>query len=145
MQGNYFKKVFQFCLIFNLLTYRVEERYAYEHRIKVPSFHIRQDAIAHFKKFGDSCLNHCLFEYLLKLNNDISVRKPRYFENSYEHRIKLRIAIAIMQISNEMKWSKKDVFDILEQNNQLNVTYLYERIIASCSSSQDILEYLLEV
>lgn len=71
---------------------------------------------------------------LLKRHLSLTNKKPRYFENTTEHRIKLRIAICIfLYVTNAAKPDCSifpEIWNILlNENNQLNITYIYEYIL----------------
>ncbi|KAM7362421.1 uncharacterized protein ACRADG_013119 isoform 2-T2 [Cochliomyia hominivorax] len=73
------------------------------------------------------------FEESLDYHIELSKKKPRYFENSNEHRIKMRIAFCINCFFSlcDYKEINYSVLDkmwniIINENNQLNITYFYE-------------------
>ncbi|XP_014099541.3 uncharacterized protein [Bactrocera oleae] len=87
-----------------------------------------------------------LIELLNKLEV-LSSKRPRYFENSIEHRLKMRILNAvislIMQSNGECGFSEDILKLLLNHNNQLNITYIYELLVAKCISNDDIIIKLL--
>ncbi|KAI8130849.1 putative methyltransferase TARBP1 [Lucilia cuprina] len=83
---------------------------------------------------------------LLKYHMHLTKKKPRYFENSNEHRIKLRIAICIYYGCNNMYKTaiSVDILDqiwniLLNENNQLNIVYFYEHILAIYEMREEVI------
>lgn len=81
---------------------------------------------------------------LLKYHSDITKKKPRYFENSNEHRVKMRIAICIYHYFENKPNTNKDVLDriwniILMENNQLNIVYIYELILGKKEFRENVI------
>ncbi|XP_037950654.1 uncharacterized protein LOC119681513 [Teleopsis dalmanni] len=88
-----------------------------------------------------------IFSTLLKQNNNITCKKPRYFEHSMEHRLKLRIATTLVcNMENpNLKLNYDDLWQILlKQNNQLNVTYMYELLTAYFTPNIQVIKSQLE-
>uniref|UniRef100_A0A0A1WE94 Probable methyltransferase TARBP1 n=1 Tax=Zeugodacus cucurbitae TaxID=28588 RepID=A0A0A1WE94_ZEUCU len=83
-----------------------------------------------------------LTELLNKLEV-LSSKKPRYFENSVEHRLKMRISNAVISLMTQSKGestcSEIILSLLLNHNNQLNITYIYELLVAICISNGDII------
>ncbi|KAH8244642.1 hypothetical protein KR026_003595 [Drosophila bipectinata] len=65
---------------------------------------------------------------LLNMNNELSRKKPRYFANSKEHRRKMRIAKAILDLSNQ--WMPELWDALLCPSDQLNISFMYEYLVA---------------
>ncbi|XP_054732953.1 uncharacterized protein LOC129240907 isoform X1 [Anastrepha obliqua] len=85
---------------------------------------------------------------LLDIYKTLSIKKPRYFENSMEHRLKMRIANAIfLKIqSNTEFWNEDLLLLVLKYNNQPNVNYMLELLVAKCAPDDKfILDKLNEV
>ncbi|XP_030376227.1 uncharacterized protein LOC115625341 [Scaptodrosophila lebanonensis] len=79
---------------------------------------------------------------LLTINNELTDKKPRYYENSKQHRIKMRIARSILKITaNRRYWSEHLWAAMLALNEQLNVSFMYEYSVALQLPS---LEFLVE-
>ncbi|EDW83416.1 uncharacterized protein Dwil_GK22831 [Drosophila willistoni] len=101
----------------------------------------RQMCIPHIQL----CLSNedlcCLCNKLLNINNEMSQKKLRYFENSKEHRIKMRIASSLLRINMEGRcyWSNDLWVALLEPSNQLNICYMYEALVARTLPSDDLL------
>ncbi|XP_037806459.1 uncharacterized protein LOC119600362 [Lucilia sericata] len=81
---------------------------------------------------------------LLKYHMELTKKKPRYFENSNEHRIKLRIAICVYYGCNNINIVGGDILDqiwniLLNENNQLNVVYFYEHIIGKYEIREEVI------
>lgn len=71
---------------------------------------------------------------LIQKSIDISVKKPRYFKNSLQHRLKLRIAIALAVLYRKESlrfWDARLLNTVFEENNQIDVTMIAERVIAT--------------
>ncbi|XP_017493321.1 PREDICTED: uncharacterized protein LOC108381414 [Rhagoletis zephyria] len=85
---------------------------------------------------------NAILNELLSMHKALSIKKPRYFENSMEHRIKMRIAKAISTIiykSNINFWNE-DLLNLpLNYNNQLNINYVYELLVAKCAPDGDVI------
>ncbi|XP_055837829.1 probable methyltransferase TARBP1 [Episyrphus balteatus] len=81
---------------------------------------------------------------LINESKNISIRKPRYFENSKHHRLKLRIAqaLTILNHQSKYKWYDYYLYAILHENNQTNVTYMYEFIVATSISQQVLINQM---
>ncbi|XP_012158049.1 uncharacterized protein LOC101448557 isoform X3 [Ceratitis capitata] len=70
----------------------------------------------------------------------LSLKKPRYFENSVEHRMKMRLLRAIISLMPHARVSNEEIYDLLlNYNNQLNITYMFEILVAlaTCDSDDD--------
>lgn len=84
-------------------------------------------------------------DYILHLVNQhklISKKKPRYFANSYEHRLKIRIALGLANANKDISFISDDLMDslwsiLLDENNQLNISYFYEYIVGTLGPSKD--------
>ncbi|XP_075148280.1 uncharacterized protein LOC142222166 [Haematobia irritans] len=109
---------------------RIEESYRVKHIGQIDTS-LRKIWLLQISLHSDV---HYLFS-LIKRHKDISRKKTRYFANSYEHRIKMRIALGIAAcISSGRVHISHEIFDelwdiLLKENNQLNVNYIYEYII----------------
>ncbi|EDW16167.1 uncharacterized protein LOC6574675 [Drosophila mojavensis] len=67
---------------------------------------------------------------LQDINKELNVKKPRYYENCKEHRIKIRIARALLILKDGIKWSDEMWNAVLALNDQLNISYMYECLVA---------------
>ncbi|XP_017023536.1 uncharacterized protein [Drosophila kikkawai] len=67
---------------------------------------------------------------LLTMNNELSRKKTRYFANSKEHRRKMRIAKALLDLSDRWTWSDGLWEAALCPNDQLNISFMYEYLVA---------------
>uniref|UniRef100_A0A1A9W2T6 tRNA/rRNA methyltransferase SpoU type domain-containing protein n=1 Tax=Glossina brevipalpis TaxID=37001 RepID=A0A1A9W2T6_9MUSC len=78
---------------------------------------------------GDkSHINH-----LLNCHKECTKKKPRYFENSREHRSKFRIACGVYILYEKIR-NDNEILDeiwniLLNENNQSDVTLIYEHIV----------------
>lgn len=80
---------------------------------------------------------------LLSMNNELSSKKRRYFANSKEHRKKIRIAKAVLDLSDRWTWSNGLWEAALNPNDQLNISFMYEYLVAKMLPSiQPLLEQL---
>ncbi|XP_016983988.1 uncharacterized protein LOC108048041 [Drosophila rhopaloa] len=80
---------------------------------------------------------------LLSMNNELSKKKPRYFANCKEHRIKMRIAKALLDLSDRWIWSKELWEAALCPSDQPNISFMYEYLVAKMLPSIDpLLEQL---
>uniref|UniRef100_A0A1A9ZEA8 tRNA/rRNA methyltransferase SpoU type domain-containing protein n=1 Tax=Glossina pallidipes TaxID=7398 RepID=A0A1A9ZEA8_GLOPL len=71
--------------------------------------------------------------FLLDCHKECTKKKPRYFEHSREHRSKFRIACGIYILYEKVK-GDDDILDeiwniLLNENNQSDVTFIYEHIV----------------
>ncbi|XP_036338376.1 uncharacterized protein LOC118748149 isoform X2 [Rhagoletis pomonella] len=85
---------------------------------------------------------NAILNELLSMHKALSIKKPRYFENSMEHRIKMRIAKAISTIINKsnINFWNEDLLNLpLNYNNQLNINYVYELLVAKCAPDGDVI------
>ncbi|EDV94312.1 uncharacterized protein LOC6568114 [Drosophila grimshawi] len=80
-------------------------------------------------KVSDIC------DELLRINKELTEKKPRYFENCKEHRIKIRIAKALLTMQGKIKWSDEMWTAVLAPNDQLNISYIYECLVAQLMPS----------
>ncbi|KAM8702973.1 hypothetical protein ACLKA7_005334 [Drosophila subpalustris] len=76
---------------------------------------------------------------LLLINKQLTERKPRYFENCKEHRRKIRIARALMGMQKYIDWSDELWNALLVTNDQLNISYMYECLVARLLPSFEML------
>lgn len=72
---------------------------------------------------------------LINTNNQLTVKKPRYFENCKEHRLKIRIARALLMIHRYIQWSDELWKALLAACDQPNISYMYEALVAQCLPS----------
>ncbi|XP_017007479.2 uncharacterized protein [Drosophila takahashii] len=80
---------------------------------------------------------------LLRMNNELSKKKPRYFANCKEHRTKMRIAKALLDLSDKWKWSMQLWEAVLCPSDQPNISFVYEYLVAKMLPSIDpLLEQL---
>ncbi|KAH8278591.1 hypothetical protein KR018_005713 [Drosophila ironensis] len=82
---------------------------------------------------------------LLLSNNELSRKKPRYFANSKEHRRKMRIAKALIDLSDRWRWSSGLWEALLCPSDQLNISFMYEYLVASMLPGIDPLLEQLDV
>ncbi|BFF90915.1 uncharacterized protein DMAD_09337 [Drosophila madeirensis] len=80
-----------------------------------------------------------LFQELLWTNKELSAKKPRYFENSKEHRTKMRICKALLFLGSPdlVKWSDLLWEALLWSNDQLNISYMFECLVSNMLPSID--------
>ncbi|XP_050333600.1 uncharacterized protein LOC126761467 isoform X2 [Bactrocera neohumeralis] len=87
--------------------------------------------------------NAIILTELLNKLEVLSSKKPRYFENSIEHRMKMRILNAVIslliQSEGECGCSEDILNLLLNHNNQLNITYILELLVAKCITNDDII------
>ncbi|XP_067646948.1 uncharacterized protein [Eurosta solidaginis] len=79
-------------------------------------------------------LTEIIIQSLLNIHKGLNSKKPRYFEYSMEHRLKLRIARAvILKLQLKIKFYEEDLLNtLLSFNNQLNINYMHEFLVAKC-------------
>ncbi|KAH8407944.1 hypothetical protein KR222_004210 [Zaprionus bogoriensis] len=82
--------------------------------------------ILHFKS---NVANEVAAE-LLRINNQLSDKKPRYFENCKEHRVKIRIVRALQMLHGCIRWSDDMWTALLATCDQPNISYMYECLVA---------------
>ncbi|KAH8383237.1 hypothetical protein KR009_007541 [Drosophila setifemur] len=78
---------------------------------------------------------------LLSMNNELSRKKPRYFANSKEHRRKMRIAKALLDLIERWTWRSGLWEALFCPSDQLNISFMYECLVAKMLPSID---HLLE-
>lgn len=109
---------------------RIEESYRVTF-ISLIETYLRDVWLDQVKTYGDEEY----LKYLIDCHKQISKKKSRYFANSYEHRIKMRIALGFTNAIKDDNISDSildDLWDILlNENNQLNLSYVYEYIIGT--------------
>lgn len=76
---------------------------------------------------------------LINTNNQLTDKKPRYFENCKEHRTKIRIARALLMMRSYIHWSDSMWKALLAACDQLNISYMYESLVAQLLPSFTIL------
>ncbi|XP_034486638.1 uncharacterized protein LOC117791092 [Drosophila innubila] len=76
---------------------------------------------------------------LLFINKQLTEKKPRYFENCKEHRRKIRIARALLGMQDHINWSDEMWNSLMVCNDQLNVSYMYECLVARLLPNFDML------
>lgn len=76
---------------------------------------------------------------LINTNNQLTDKKPRYFENCKEHRTKIRIARALLMMRSYIQWSNSMWKALLAACDQLNISYMYESLVAQLLPSFKIL------
>ncbi|XP_034116341.1 uncharacterized protein LOC117575971 [Drosophila albomicans] len=84
---------------------------------------------------------NAISDQLLLVNKQLTEKKPRYFENCREHRLKMRIARALLLMQGHINWSQELWNTLLAPCDQLNISYMYECLVATLLPS---LQYLLE-
>lgn len=85
-----------------------------------------------------------LKEALFEKNDEIY--RPRYFFNSHQHAMKLRLtqALALLfRLDNE--WDDRILDGILKESNQTNVTFVTELIIAETVNPYNLLDLIDKV
>lgn len=109
---------------------RIEESYRVTFISPIETY-LRDVWLDQVKTYGDEEY----LKYLIDCHKQISKKKSRYFANSYEHRIKMRIALGFTNAIKDDNISDcilDDLWDILlKENNQLNLNYIYEYIIGT--------------
>lgn len=109
---------------------RIEESYRVTFISPIETY-LRDVWLDQVKTYGDEEY----LKYLIDCHKQISKKKSRYFANSYEHRIKMRIALGFTNAIKDDNISDcilDDLWDILlNENNQLNLSYVYEYIIGT--------------
>lgn len=76
---------------------------------------------------------------LINTNNQLTDKKPRYFENCKEHRMKIRIARALLMVHSYIQWSDGLWKALLAACDQPNISYMYESLVAKLLPSFNIL------
>lgn len=76
---------------------------------------------------------------LLRMNNELSRKKPRYFANCKEHRMKMRIGKALLDLSDRWKWSDNLWEAVLCPSDQPNISFMYEYLVSKMLPSIDLL------
>jgi len=95
----------------------------------------------HYAKNSNGLDVSCICDDLLRMNNELSRKKPRYFANCREHRTKMRIATALLDLSNRWKWSEALWEAVLCPSDQPNISFMYEYLVSKMLPS---IEPLLE-
>ncbi|XP_016961394.1 uncharacterized protein LOC108032081 [Drosophila biarmipes] len=72
----------------------------------------------------------CICDDLLRMNTELSRKKPRYFANCKEHRTKIRIATALLDLSDRWKWSDELWEAVLCPSDQPNISFMYEYLVS---------------
>lgn len=86
----------------------------------------------------------CLKDLLFERNTEIY--RPRYFFNSHQHAMKLRLmqALALLfRLDNE--WDARILDGILKESNQTNVAFVTELIVAETINPYDLLDCINKV
>uniref|UniRef100_A0A1A9V5Z1 tRNA/rRNA methyltransferase SpoU type domain-containing protein n=1 Tax=Glossina austeni TaxID=7395 RepID=A0A1A9V5Z1_GLOAU len=86
--------------------------------------------------------------FLLDCHKECTKKKPRYFEHSREHRSKFRIACGIYILYEKLK-GDNDILDeiwniLLNENNQPDVTFIYEHILGYFEQRFEVLSAYLQ-
>lgn len=86
--------------------------------------------------------------FLLDCHKECTKKKPRYFEHSREHRSKFRIACGIYILYEKLK-GDDDILDeiwniLLNENNQPDVTFIYEHIVGYFEQRFEVLSAYLQ-
>ncbi|EDW67890.1 uncharacterized protein [Drosophila virilis] len=84
----------------------------------------------YFSKQQSEDIVHAVCAELLRINKELNDRKPRYFENCKEHRIKIRVARALLMMKDRLQWSDDLWGAVLAPNDQLNICFMYECLVA---------------
>ncbi|ALC47584.1 CG18596 [Drosophila busckii] len=110
---------------------RIEESFAHDRAGKsCNSLYLRNIYISYVLKQRTTDMNEFLAE-LLRLNTELNIRKPRYFENCKEHRTKIRIARAMLMMRDCLKWTDELWSALLSPNDQHNISFMFEYLVAS--------------
>ncbi|XP_017867629.1 PREDICTED: uncharacterized protein LOC108616731 [Drosophila arizonae] len=82
---------------------------------------------------------HPLLDELLRINNEMIDTRQGYVENCKDHRIKMRIARALLRITfkGPSYWSDQLWQALLAVNEHDNIRYMYECLVARCLPSVD--------
>ncbi|XP_073814603.1 uncharacterized protein [Musca autumnalis] len=123
---------------------RIEEVY----RVKIfgrPTYTMRDLWLYRLKAFSDE--ND--LEHLVAQHKIISKKKSRYFANSHEHRLKMRIALGFANVTKKCSSISDSLLDelwsiLLYENNQLNISYFYEYIVGTREKRKDVFLKKLE-
>ncbi|EDW97985.1 uncharacterized protein LOC6537728 isoform X1 [Drosophila yakuba] len=102
---------------------------------------ISRAGFIHYAKNSTGLDISSICDELLKMNNDLSRKKPRYFANCKEHRMKMRIGKALLDLSDRWKWSENLWEAALCPSDQPNISFMYEYLVAKMLPS---IEPLLE-
>ncbi|XP_017131810.1 uncharacterized protein LOC108148980 [Drosophila elegans] len=89
----------------------------------------RMQFIRYANKYKDLNVSS-ICDDLLSMNNELSRKKPRYFANCKEHRMKMRIAKALLDLSDRWKWSSDLWEAALCSSDQPNISFMYEYLVA---------------
>ncbi|XP_055920161.1 uncharacterized protein LOC129951837 [Eupeodes corollae] len=126
------------------LTGDARLEYDYAVRLNLPgletesAYTIREMCLKHLKDL-DADSQKFLKKYLIEQSKNMSIRKPRYFENSKQHRLKLRIVQALTILNYQLPhWDDYYLYAVLQENNQTNVTYMYEFLVATTISEEEL-------
>ncbi|EDW60144.1 uncharacterized protein [Drosophila virilis] len=100
----------------------------------------KRDSYINFVIEGKTDTNP-LLEELLRINNEMTEKKQHYLENSKEHRIKMRIARALLRITFKSSsfWSDQLWLALLAANERENIRYMYECLVARCLPNVELL------
>ncbi|XP_060654638.1 uncharacterized protein LOC132790196 isoform X1 [Drosophila nasuta] len=82
-----------------------------------------------------------VIDELLRINNQMVQSNVIYLENSKDHRIKMRIARALLRITfkNPGYWSDQLWDVVLALDEHENIKYMFECLVARCLPSVDVL------
>ncbi|XP_017082707.2 uncharacterized protein LOC108115660 [Drosophila eugracilis] len=83
-----------------------------------------------YAKTNNSLDTSYICDDLLRTNNELSKKKPRYFANCKEHRTKMRIGKALLDLSDRWKWSNELWDAALFPGDQPNICFIYEYLVA---------------
>lgn len=87
-----------------------------------------------------------LRERCLSRSAALYTSKPRYYANSEHHRLKLRLMQALAAIvSVDAVWDERFADALLNESNQLNVTFILECIVAHTIEPTRLLNLLDQV
>lgn len=80
-----------------------------------------------------------MLDELLRINNEMIDSRQSYVENCKDHRIKMRIARALLRITfkGPSYWSDQLWQALLAVNEHDNIRYMYECLVARCLPSVD--------
>lgn len=99
-----------------------------------------------YKQSGDTMSLEPLRVRCVDFLHKLHATKPRYYANSATHRLKLRLvqAIAVM-VDLDGHTTPGLIEMLLDENNQLNVTYIVELIVGRTHQPTDLIECLHRV
>lgn len=82
---------------------------------------------------------NAISDQLLLINRQLTERKPRYFDNCKEHRLKMRIARSLLRMQDRINWSDEIWTALMTPSDQLNISFMYECLVARVLPSFEML------